>query len=337
MNSMIKDKIIENRLNLFLIHNENDKEKELIKVKNSSELMYTISEIEQNFNIKFNNLKNKWISIKELINFIEKMPKNSVNYITRILDNMKIFKSIMSKLKVKLPNKVTKDLLYITGVIIGDGSLSRYTTRKTYSVYICGTNEDYIRNIIRFKMKKVFNLNSSSRSKKRENKSILYEWLRCSKPLYRLFSNVLDIPTGKKSHRVKVPEIVKNLDENHQLSFLSELMNTDWGYEYYTFGSGCVSRQLLEDVKSILEKLTNIENLKIKERPLNAKNGSFSLIIPKKYIPEFYRLFRRRLKNTEKIRILEKLMPLSSSPVKDMWRSENTTPQSGPSNSFRRI
>ena len=328
---MIKDKIIENRLNLFLLHNVNDTDKELIKVKNNPQLISIICEMEKDFNIKFNNTKRKWISIKELTDFIESISPNSTDYIVKVLDNMKTFRSSMSKLEVKIPNKITDNLVYIISVIIGDGCLSKYLTKKMYPVYICGTNEGYIKNTIRPIMKNLFSLDSFTKGKKRENKSILYEWIRYSKPLYIFFSNLFEIPTGKKSHRVKIPEIVKDFDEHYQLSFLSGLMDTDWGYEYYTFGSGCVSRQLLEDTKSLLEKLTNIENLKIKERPLNAKEGSFSLSIPKKDMPEFYKTFRKRLKNTKKTRILDNLMPLSSNPVKDMWRSKNVTPQSGPS------
>jgi len=338
MNQMISDKIIENRLNLFLLHNENDRLKEQIKVKNNIQMIHIISEIEKKFNTNFTNIENKWISVKELINFLENLPlDNSINYATRILDSMKIFKSTMSKLEVKISNKITNDLVYIVGVIIGDGCLSEYTTKKMYPVYVCGTNENYIKNTIKTVMNNLFNLSSFIKGKKRENKSILYEWIRYSKPLYRFFSNIFEIPIGKKSHKVLIPKLIKNLNSELQISFLTGLFDTDWGYEYYTFGSGCVSRQLLEDAKNMIEKLTNIENLKIKERPLNAKSGSFSLIIPKKFIPEFYRVFRKRLKNAEKIRILENLMPLSSRPVKDMWRSEITTPQSGPSSSFRRI
>lgn len=299
------DKIIGNRLNLFLLHNKSDNERELIKVKNNQELMKTVFEIKKKFGIPFGNYS-EWIAIKELYNLIEKIPKNKTNYANRILSCMKTFRAVMSRLEANIPNEISHDLLYIIGVIIGDGSLPKNTTKKVYPVYICGTNEEYIKGSIKPLMKGLFDLDSKVKGRKRDGKSVLFEWYRCSKSLYRFLSNVFEIPIGKKSHIVKVPEIIKKLDLKKQLSFLSGLIDTDWGYEYYTFGSGCVSKQLLEDSREILKKL-GIKNLKIRDRPNNAKNGSFSLCIPKNQILDFDGTVRKRLKNTEKLKILDNL------------------------------
>jgi len=299
------DKVIGSRLNLFLLHNESDSEKELIKVKNSPKLMKIVSEIKKKFDIPFETYS-EWTTLKELYNFIGKIPKDKTVYTNRILGCMETFRAVMSKLEVRLPNEISYDLLYIIGVIIGDGSLPKNTTKKVYPVYICGTNEEYVKGSIKPLMKTLFGLDSKVKGKKRDNKRVLFEWYRCSKPLYRFLSNILGIPTGKKSHIVEMSKIIKKLDLEKQLSFLAGLIDTDWGNEYYTFGSGCVSRQLLEDSKAILEK-SGIKNLKIKDRPNNAKNGSFSLCIPKNQIIDFSRIVRKRLKNTEKLKILDNL------------------------------
>ncbi len=270
---MLLNKIIDNKLNLFLIHSKKDEKnkKELILVKSNKKIYAIILEIKNRFGIKTTINKKSWIPLQSIIETINSLEdRYRIYYSKGFLENMHFFKSTMSKTMVRLPNKITNDLVYIIGVIIGDGSLPKYSKRKIYHVYICGTNKKYLIKISSL-MKKLFKLEYVPKGRIRNNKKVLYEWRMSSKPLFRFISTIFEVPAGKKSNIVKWPSLIKPLDREKQISFISGLMDTDWGSEFYTFGSGCASLELLKDTLRSIESITKIENLKIIERPLNAK------------------------------------------------------------------
>lgn len=305
---MINKLTIDDKLNLFLLHSKLDSNRELILVENNSKLNYILGEIGNQTSFKINRDK-KWLPIKDIIKLISYLSPSVRNcYYGRILETLSYFRSTTTKETVKLPIYLSNDLLYIIGVIIGDGSLFNPKTKKTYTIHICGTNKRYIKNTITPLMKSLFDLEYYPNGKHRENKKILYEWYVSRKALRRYFQIFFEIPIGKKSHIVRIPQILNDLSIENKASFLAGLMDTDWGYEYYLFGTGSASKMLLEDTKEILTNTFNINNLRIFERNIGGKFRSYSMSIPKQEIVNFSKIFKDRLKNKDRVQLIEKLI-----------------------------
>lgn len=316
---MIKELVINDKLNLLVLHSKFDSNRELILVENNSKLNYILEEMENKTHIKIDR-NVKWLPIRDIIKLISHLPPDIERYYCgKLLETLVYFRSTTTKETVKLPIYISSDLMYIVGVIIGDGSLFDPKTKKTYPVYICGTNEKYFKKVIRPLMKSLFGLDYFPNGKYRKNKKILYEWYVSRKSLRRYLSLFFEIPLGKKSHNVRVPKIVYELSKEKQISFLAGLMDTDWGYEYYLFGTGSASKMLLEDTKQILTNNFNINNLRIFERIINDRFKSYSMSVPRPEIIKFSKIFKGRLKNKDRVQLLEKLIGKlpSSSPVKD--------------------
>ena len=146
---MIKEKIINDNLNLFLLHNNKDSNRELILAKNNNNLHRILEDLKSQTNRNV-NLDKSWISIKDILMLLDGLPKSKQKlYSEKILHILSRFRTITSKKEVCLPLKISDELVYILGVIIGDGSLVNCKTKKTYPVYVCGTNREYIKGDIK--------------------------------------------------------------------------------------------------------------------------------------------------------------------------------------------
>ncbi|MDD5417222.1 MAG: hypothetical protein PHU12_04595, partial [Candidatus Aenigmarchaeota archaeon] len=173
---MINELMINGKLNLFLLHSKLDRSRELILVENNSKLRQILNKIENEMHTKIDR-DVKWLSIRDITRMVSQLPSDSERYYyDKLLETFVYFRSTTTKESVKLPVCIDNDLLYIVGVIIGDGSLFNPKTKKTYPIHICGTNEKYIKNAIKPLMKSLFDLDYSPKGKHRENKKILYEW-----------------------------------------------------------------------------------------------------------------------------------------------------------------
>lgn len=297
-------KLVKGNLNLLLLHDKNDPVKELVLVKTTPRFRYLIKEMTKKTNMKCS--LSGWMPLKSVVDLLERIPREERDeYNARIVAVMSRFRSTMSKHSVRLTHKLTPELLYLTGAIIGDGSLSWYRKRKIYHVYFCNTNKQYTETFSSL-MRKTFDLKFIPKGKIRPDKKALYEWRMSSKPLHRFFSKLMDIPIGYKSHVVRIPSLVRKLDPVKRVPLICGLMDTDWGHEFYTFGSGCASRRLLSDTHEVLRKVAGIDKGHLIDRPYNAKSGSYSLIVPKKELSKLM-IFRSGLRNPEKTEMFDML------------------------------
>jgi len=333
---MIKQKVINKKLNLFLIHShiEDDTWRKQIRVCPNQRMLLIINEIVEKcgfescrkdlpFQVSSQNFE-LWFKGKTAIPLVaiemllENLKENLGDYyfkeyVEALLPTLNFFKSTTISQRVFLPSIISDDLLYCVGVIIGDGSLPiHFTTKGTriYPVYICGTNEEYLQGSIPPLMSRVFKINCVPKSREREGKKPLYEWCVSSKPLQRYLNVLFDVPIGKKSGDVRIPEIVRNLPPLERVPLIVGLMDTDWGFEKWHFGTGTKSEQLLEDTIETLMRIDGALTLRKEERLINGKFKTFSTHVPNNNIKQLYNLIAQRykLKNIEKIKTIRKMM-----------------------------
>jgi len=90
----------------------------------------------------------------------------------QILSTISYFKTFNGK-EIKLPNELSKDLLYFVGVVVGDGSLPiKYNDQKqrNYVVSIEKANKKFISSILRPLFEEIFEINWSLITRKVKKK-----------------------------------------------------------------------------------------------------------------------------------------------------------------------
>jgi hypothetical protein len=119
--------------------------------------------------------------------------------------------------KIKLPKKITPQLAELCGIHIGDGYLGHRPNKKEYLVQCTGNLKDDKAHYdlhIRKLWKKLFNLNVTFN----ERKDNTYELRVYSKAIALFFNEFLQLPFGKKSRTIRIPEIIKKTCSKKKVS-----------------------------------------------------------------------------------------------------------------------
>lgn len=126
---------------------------------------------------------------------------------------------------VKLPKSINSDICFLTGIIIGDGTISKCRFRITIEMV-----SKNIMELVKSFLARSFQIDAKLKKviDKRPNRQLRWKIEINSKPLWLFFSKVLDIPIGKKSDRVVVPSIIFSNNENLRM-FVSGLFLADGG------------------------------------------------------------------------------------------------------------
>ena len=118
---------------------------------------------------------------------------------------------------------------------------------------------------------------------------------------------MLEFPEGKKSKRIRIPKIIRDLPAEERLPFVEGTMDTDWGkINSDKFGTHCASKKLLGDIKKVLRELIGLD-LKIKKYTQKNKYISYQMYIPKNSKDKFFNLLKNYfiLKNPKRIEIFK--------------------------------
>lgn len=153
--------------------------------------------------------------------------------------------------KTKIPLYINEDLAFLIGAIIGDGHLKK----SKFQITIELTNKrliDYISKICENLFNRKFNVRFV---KLREGKMQSYHMCIDSKSIYNLLNKVFEIPFGKKSHIVKVPQHIIKSNKQIKLAFLRGIMATEGGKRRRGFGLSTASKQLWKDLDIIFKDL----------------------------------------------------------------------------------
>ncbi|RLG14151.1 hypothetical protein DRN69_04565, partial [Candidatus Pacearchaeota archaeon] len=161
---------------------------------------------------------------------------------------------------IKIPKEVDEDLAYLAGVLVSDGHNSKNSI--DFSGY-----EERIRNSVKEKLIKLFGKFESYYD---DNRIYL-----CNSFAPYFFNKVFEIPIGKKSSTVKIPEIIQKSDNKIIASFVRGLFDGDGtvssGLSYKTY-----SKELAEGLTYMLARLGIFSYLR--------KNGKeFRVNIPSPY------------------------------------------------------
>ena len=155
-----------------------------------------------------------------------------------------------------LPKKWNKNLAYLFGLLLGDGSLpkaksirpnGKYQTR--YLIYFTCNSKKFLEEVYIPIFKKLFDL--TPRIELKKNKiNLLYEARIESKTIYE-FLNKKGYIIGRKAKIAKIP----NLPEKYYTHLLAGLLDTDGGKKGSGFGLSTSSNDLAEFCIKIFKDL----------------------------------------------------------------------------------
>jgi len=185
--------------------------------------------------------------------------------------------------EISLPTRLSAELLYFLGVVAGDGSLPfkfNDKGKRMYIIEIEKANKNFILGILKPLAERLFKIKWSCLTRKRKNRERVWCLYLYSKPLYLYLVRLFDFPEGKKSHKIRLPKIVRKLNPEDRLPFIAGIMDTDWGITGNgNFGTHCASIALLKDIRTVL---LHFSCLKLKIRKISqGKYTSYQMAVLK--------------------------------------------------------
>ena len=115
--------------------------------------------------------------------------------------------------------QISKELAYITGFILGDGNLSK----SDYLVRVAERSKKFIENFTKI-FKKVFDKKMKIYFDSYNNSYVGY--IHCKK-IWEFLRNKLEIPIGRKTRKIKVPEKIKKASLEIKVAFLQAIFDAE--------------------------------------------------------------------------------------------------------------
>ncbi|MCU0642304.1 MAG: hypothetical protein MUF61_01855 [archaeon] len=207
--------------------------------------------------------------------------------------------------KARLPKKWDKDLAYLFGLLLGDGSLPLTQTKrkngdiqKRYFVYFISNSREFLDKFYIPLFEKLFELTPRIEVKKRKN--ILYNCRIHSKQIYNFLVD-FGYPAGRKAKIAKVP---KELPEKYEIDLLAGLLDTDGGKKGGGFGLSTSSKYLADFCIKIFEKL----EIPYHSCPWRFKEHIYHQIYVNK--PQMHKILKTiPIRNIDKINFIQSYMP----------------------------
>lgn len=223
----------------------------------------------------------KWLSRRNSIplSFFKNLKKyykiDLSQYITHL-------EGYSDKKQIKIPKNLTEDLARVIGAHIADGHLKRRNTnwhnRKAthYELVLREGYETTINSFCRW-FNNCFDYNL--KPKKRKNH---YEIYISNKVIFNFFNIFLELPSGKKTETIRIPNYIKDSNKKIKIAFLQGLLMFDGSVERKTGYISLVSRSedLVKDTYNLLKEIKLIPDY------INRKEDKYKrhrLIIRKKH------------------------------------------------------
>ncbi len=275
LEDLMAQRVIDGRLNALIIHDFSDNNHRLmpyVKLRDGS-----MTWIKRNGKclVQINEI------IKALIS-LEARAKTLRRMFIDVIDNIEFFESFNGG-RVYLPKKISPDLLYFVGVVAGDGSLPVKAGKgpRKHVVVIEKKNEKFIKNVLVPMTTKLFGSKWTLSKRNRKDGREIWSFYKQSKPLYRFISRIFEIPEGKKSHKVRIPSIVREMDSRSRIPFVAGVMDTDWGSTGNYLEGHMASRKMLEDIGDVISELTG-NRPKIRRITQGGRFRSYQIVINRK-------------------------------------------------------
>ncbi len=143
-----------------------------------------------------------------------------------LIDSCEFFSSTSAR-PFRIPHEIDCDLAYLLGAILGDGHI-----RKDGHVISFKVSEKWLAEKFIQKVDKIFEHKLNLHRRLKRDK-FHFAANSANKPAVRLFTKFLEVPRGKKSHLIFVPDLIKNASEQIRLAFLEGVFDTE----------GCIRRK----------------------------------------------------------------------------------------------
>jgi hypothetical protein len=201
------------------------------------------------------------------------------------------FSSADKRRKVHLPTVLDEKLAELIGIIIGDGHIGIYDSRKHnislhkykhYEIHIVSNPEDdetYVHHIKKLFLE-CFNIEMNSKTHKKQKLTTLRI---DSKAIVCYLNSLFGIPINNKSKIIKIPDIIKQSSKAEKASFLRGIADTDFSFtfkkkyrkvHYYPVIKGkFLSKALVEDLYLLLKELNLNPRLGFNELSYDKRTG----------------------------------------------------------------
>ena len=208
----------------------------------------------------------------------------------------------------RIPLTLSDDLIYFVAVIIGDGCLTdtvrgMHIKTRDYRIYLEVADKQLVENV-RILFHRLFNLNVQIK----QTKDGYWQFTKRNKPLVRFLNRIFELPIGVKAPHASIPTIVRSLQINRQVPFLTGILDTDLGLHSKSIGSNFASERFRDDLAELLRKL----GISVTTSPVYFKNGIYAqheIRITKHSLPKLWHAIETYpLKNLNRRMAVERLI-----------------------------
>jgi len=165
-----------------------------------------------------------------------------------LIDNCNFFCSTTGVV-FKMPHEMNTDLAYLLGAILGDGHIRKDGHVISFKVAEKWLTEKFIQ-----KINAVFEHKINLHRRIKRDK-FHFAANSANKPAVRLFNKFLEVPRGKKSHIIFVPDLIKNASEEIRLAFLEGVFDTEGCIRRKGLRITSASKQFRDDLCELLVSL----------------------------------------------------------------------------------
>ncbi len=163
--------------------------------------------------------------------------------------NVKIQMTRGSNNIATIPCFLSEELAYIVAAILCDGHLKKDNYRVGFELVSKDIVMKFIRNFSSvFDVKFRYN----TRIDKRGGRKVLHRAYVNSKPIVLFLRDFFEIPRGKKSDIIKIPELIKKSNMSIRRAFIEGVFDTDGGKRRGGFGLSSASVVFRDDVTEML-------------------------------------------------------------------------------------
>jgi len=316
------------RLDLFKLHDENDKGQGRIKAVLNEELKnllkqmvidirktkkLKVKDIAKSVNLRYyefwrclNQCHIPLITLNKLVllwlEITDGNVKNKMEDVTRNITLLSHGAGNTYKV-VTVPRILTENLCKICGAIIADGHL-KYRKTKNGCDYSIIVRDQYEDNLLLFTKWLKEEFGTIVRPAYDKNQRLWYIDFS-NKIIFRYLNSIFEIPFGKKSNIVKIPKLIENSYDEYRKAFVVGVLMFDGGINYRNgyFDLSTKSEFLVKNIEHILRKF-------------NIKPDYIS-----KEIDKYSKVFELRIRRKKK---LGRLLQLFIEPNTTKWEQLNT-------------
>lgn len=201
-------------------------------------------------------------------------------------------KSIMSRVThicsttqglVRIPQTLTPEILYLTGVLLSDGHVEKSGRKNTqnhrYAIHLYSGDRCFLDEVIVPLLHEIFDIEVT----RFRNYNKAWSIRIMNKGFYRFFTKFMGMPYGKKSIKARIPEVVWGIEPRDSIPFLAGMIDGDIGKHSGGMGGTFRSERFVDDMIRYLARL-GIEGKKGRTNILENGYVQNELRIPKSQV-----------------------------------------------------